>query len=77
MWRNLRISFKLLLGFGLLLVVFIAAVALTWENMVDVRENSDFLATTLVSSMRASGELERSFYEVFLAVRLMQYVETD
>jgi methyl-accepting chemotaxis protein len=77
MWRNLKISFKLLLGFGLLLVVFVIAVTMTWRNMVGVRENSDFLATALVSSMRVSGEMERSFYETFLAVRLMQYSETD
>ncbi|MDR2179088.1 MAG: methyl-accepting chemotaxis protein [Synergistaceae bacterium] len=77
MWRNLKISFKLLLGFGLILVVFAFSVAATWRNMVSVQENSDFLATALVAAMKASVEVERSSYEAFLAVRLVQYTETD
>ncbi|MDR1873997.1 MAG: methyl-accepting chemotaxis protein [Synergistaceae bacterium] len=76
-WRNFRLSFKLLLGFGLLLFVFLIAIAVTWENMSNVREGSEFLNTEVVPALALSSGLERNLYELFLAVRLMQFKEDD
>ena len=77
MWRNLRIRFKLLIGFGLLLVVFLLSVITVWRDVTYVQEISHFLSTALVDSMKASSELERALNETFMAVRLMQFTESE
>ncbi|MDR1378995.1 MAG: methyl-accepting chemotaxis protein [Synergistaceae bacterium] len=75
MWKNFKLSFKLLLGFGLLLVIFVASIVISWSNMAEVREDSDFLSTQIVPVVVMNSELEREAYELFLAVRQMQFLE--
>jgi methyl-accepting chemotaxis protein len=69
MWRNFKISSKLLLGFGLLLLVFVTAVVVTWRSLVVVREGSDELAQTIVAVMQDISTLERDTYELLLVFR--------
>ena len=76
MWKNIRISFKLLLGFGLLLLIFGLSVAVTWRNMSAVRNESDFLAQGVVPAMLRSSELERDAYELFYSMRGLQFRES-
>ncbi|MDR3230875.1 MAG: methyl-accepting chemotaxis protein, partial [Synergistaceae bacterium] len=73
----MKLSFKLLLGFGLLLIVFVVAVVVTWGDMVDVQDGSRSLAEQTVPAMESATALERHTYELLLAARLMQYVESD
>jgi methyl-accepting chemotaxis protein len=77
MWKNFKLSFKLLLGFGLLLAIFVVSVAVTENAMSNVREDSNFLASRVVPVVLMSSELEREAYEFFLAVRLMQFAENE
>ncbi|MDR1979508.1 MAG: methyl-accepting chemotaxis protein [Synergistaceae bacterium] len=77
MWRNLKISSKLLLGFGLLLGIFALTVAAAIHNMQKVEQRSEFLATGAVPSMMLATSLERHAYELFLVVRSARYLETD
>jgi methyl-accepting chemotaxis protein len=77
MWRNFRISFKLLLGFGLLLLVFVAAVVVTWRNVAVVREGSKELAQAIVVVMQETTTLERNLFEYVLAIRQMQSEITE
>lgn len=44
MFRNMRISMKLSLGFGLILLVFIVAVAFSWTRISDVQEDNRLMA---------------------------------
>jgi methyl-accepting chemotaxis protein len=77
MWRNLKIGLKLTLGFGLLTVVFIVAVAVAAYYVSDVEKRSDYLSDKVVPSMMLSTELERAFYELFAAASVMRYEETE
>ncbi|MDR1377801.1 MAG: methyl-accepting chemotaxis protein [Synergistaceae bacterium] len=77
MWRNFKISFKLLLGFGLLLLVFIATVAVTWRNIAAVRQGSEKLARVVVVVMQETTTMERNLYEYLLSVRRAQSEVTE
>ena len=44
MFRNMRISLKLSLGFGLVLLVFVVAVAFSWAKISGVQEDNCFMA---------------------------------
>ena len=44
MFRNMRISLKLSLGFGLVLLVFVVAVAFSWAKISGVQEDNRFMA---------------------------------
>ncbi|MDR2528151.1 MAG: methyl-accepting chemotaxis protein [Synergistaceae bacterium] len=77
MGRNLKISFKLLLGFGVLLLVFIASIALTWRYVSVVMEGTTYLTSGVVPSLELSRQIEVEAYELFLAMRNVQYQETD
>jgi methyl-accepting chemotaxis protein len=77
MWRNLKIGLKLTLGFGFLMVIFIAAVAVGANYVSNVEKSSDYLSDEIVPSMMLSTELERAAYELFAAVTVMRYEETE
>ena len=77
MGRNLKISHKLLLGFGVLLLVFIASIALTWQYVSVVMNGTTFLTGGVVPSLELSRQVEVDAYEVFLSMRAVQYTETD
>ena len=76
MWKNIKIRFKLLLGFGLLLVVFLAAVAVTWSHLNAVRDSEE-LAEAIIAVMREISTLERNANEYLSAFRQMQYAQTE
>ncbi|MDR3331038.1 MAG: methyl-accepting chemotaxis protein [Synergistaceae bacterium] len=75
--RNVKIGKKLLLGFGLLLVVFVASVFLSWRDMRAVLLESDFLATGIAPSMLLNSEIERETRELFSAVDEFKLTEND
>jgi methyl-accepting chemotaxis protein len=75
--RNWKIGVKLSLGFGALLLVFVASGFVTWWYVNAVEEESIFLAERVVPAMQATETLNRQAYELFLTMRDMQYTETD
>jgi hypothetical protein len=77
MWRNLKISCKLLLGFGLMLAAFLVAIAITWDDIDDTRSDSKFLATGVVPAMTETANLERDLYAFSLQVMQMRFEESD
>jgi methyl-accepting chemotaxis protein len=77
MWKNLKISLKLMLGFSLLLLVFLTAVFMTWRDMSKVMDGSEYLSEQVVPSMVVATDLERKLYDYFLAVRLMVLSGTE
>ncbi|MDR2529018.1 MAG: methyl-accepting chemotaxis protein [Synergistaceae bacterium] len=77
MWKDLKIRFKLLLGFGLVLFVFTAAVVITLRDITPVKANSEFLATGVVPSMVLTDALARESYGLLLAARLLEFTESE
>ncbi|GHV37490.1 hypothetical protein FACS1894187_14350 [Synergistales bacterium] len=75
-WKNVRMRNKLLFGFGLLLVVFAAAVGLAWVDIEKAVDSSKFMSNVLVDSIRESSELEREFYEAAQVVQILERKET-
>jgi methyl-accepting chemotaxis protein len=65
------------LGFGLLLLVFVTAVVVTWQNVAVVREGSEELAQARVVVMQATATLERNLYEYLLAIRQALFEHTE
>jgi methyl-accepting chemotaxis protein len=68
---------KLLLGFGVLLVVFIAAVGVTWVKMSELEENSVLLSGGVVPALETGSKIVSNVYELFLSVKDVQYTGTD
>ena len=71
MWKNLKISYKLLSGFGLLLIVFLAAVSITWIYLSNVRSGNVYLSEQVVPAMVMTSDMERHVYDVFMSIRKM------
>ncbi|MDR1579936.1 MAG: methyl-accepting chemotaxis protein, partial [Synergistaceae bacterium] len=77
MWRNMKISTKLLLGFSLVLAVFAAAVLVTWNNLIDLQSNNHYMENAVVPGMRLTSQGEREIYELFLVVDTMKLSESE
>ncbi|MDR2179087.1 MAG: methyl-accepting chemotaxis protein [Synergistaceae bacterium] len=77
MWRNLKLGSKLLLGFGLVLGIFMLATSVTIGHISQAERGSRFLVDGSVPSMTLSESLERHAYELFLAMRMARYIESD
>jgi methyl-accepting chemotaxis protein len=73
----MKISTKLLLGFGLVLVVFSAAVLATWRYLGALQGTSRYMESSVVPAMALSSFGERQVYELFLAVDTMTLAETE
>jgi methyl-accepting chemotaxis protein len=76
-WRNIRITSKLLLGFGLLLFVFVIAVGLTWKDSHETNQNNVFLSDAVVPSVTTAIDYERAVYEVFMIMKDVQSFEKE
>ncbi|MDR1731239.1 MAG: methyl-accepting chemotaxis protein [Synergistaceae bacterium] len=74
--KNLRMTSKLMLGFGIVLVVFTVAVVLTWINLKKLTDGSTFLQDSVVPAMQYMSSINSDAYELFLTVRETQYTET-
>ncbi|MDR1048358.1 MAG: hypothetical protein LBL51_01280, partial [Synergistaceae bacterium] len=77
MWKNFKMSTKLLLTFGLLLTVFAGSVFVTWRTLSGVIDVNTALDEQGVPSMLLGTRFERSAYEVFLAAKDMEHKGTD
>ncbi|MDR1581144.1 MAG: methyl-accepting chemotaxis protein [Synergistaceae bacterium] len=67
---------KLMLGFGLLVTVFLVAIAVTWNQMAKVASESAYLSDAIVRSAQVGTDAEREAYELFLSARDVQYTES-
>jgi methyl-accepting chemotaxis protein len=76
MWRDLKINTKLLLGFGMLLLVFLASVAVTWRYIDVVVHDSDHISESAMPSLSALNELNLDAAAMFMGARSVQYRET-
>ncbi|MCL1875429.1 MAG: methyl-accepting chemotaxis protein [Synergistaceae bacterium] len=77
MWRNLKISKKLFLGFSLILFVFLVSTFMTWYYIKIVEDGSILLSDKIAPVMYQVTELNKDAYDVFLAMRTAQYTENQ
>ena len=73
--RNIKIGSKLVLGFGILLFIFVMAVFFSWVSMNGVKKQSNFLSTEVVPSMLLNSQIERDAYELFIAMDAFKFTE--
>jgi methyl-accepting chemotaxis protein len=73
----MKISTKLLLGFGLVLAVFSVAVLATWRYLGALQGTSRYMESSVVPAMSLSSLGERQVYELFLTVDTMMLTETE
>jgi methyl-accepting chemotaxis protein len=66
-----------MLGFGIVLFIFAAAVCVTWMNMRGLQRESMFLRDNEVPAMLMASEAERAAANLFLTVRETVYVGTQ
>jgi methyl-accepting chemotaxis protein len=68
---------KLLLGFGVVLLVFAAAVFVTWMDLSEVREKSEFLRSKVVPALQIKSGIESAATAVFMTTRETRYTGTE
>lgn len=66
--HNIKIRSKLLMAFGLLLILFGAAVFFSWLSLRRVMAESRALAEGGVAALHFNTQVERDTYEFFMAV---------
>ena len=74
MFRNMKISLKLSLGFGLVLLVFVVAVMISWVQIGRVEEGSRFL-NKVTDAQNLMSELESDIAKARFEVRDYMYSE--
>ena len=75
MGRNLKIRWKLLLGFGLVLFLFVASVLVVWRYIIVVENGSNLLADRVAPVLKLAADYNNRAYDVFLAMNSVQYTE--
>jgi methyl-accepting chemotaxis protein len=75
-WRNIKLSFKLFFGFGILLFVFLAAVVVSWVHLARVGRDGDYVNHTVAPTVEIAARLSNSLSELFESVTLMQDAQT-
>ena len=74
--RNLKISMKLLLGFGLILIVFMVSVFVTWRYLKVVDDGSELLAEKVAPAVDLVSLFNNEVWGVFYSMRGVQYTES-
>ena len=74
MFRSVKLSMKLALGFGLVLVVFVTAVMISWLQIGRVEEGSRFL-NKVTDAQNLMSELESDVAKARFEVRDYMYSE--
>ena len=69
--RNLKIGAKLLLGFGMILMIFVITALLTWRNVAVAEKDNEIMVSEVWPSMELAAALNIGAYELFLAERLL------
>lgn len=76
-WRNLKISKKLILGFGLIVVMFVITVFVMRSYVSVVEDGSVTLSEKVSKMLRLSTNYNIHVNQMFMAMRTVQYKETQ
>ncbi|MDR1732957.1 MAG: methyl-accepting chemotaxis protein [Synergistaceae bacterium] len=77
MLKHLRMAAKLMLGFGLLLLVFAGTIFIVWRDLSNIEKENEYLNARVVPVMQAGALIERSACELFLSIKDVQSTEED
>jgi methyl-accepting chemotaxis protein len=77
MWNNLKISRKLLLGFGFILIVFMISAFITRNYIKASETGSYYLANEVMRALELTTELNGVANNIFLVMRDVQYTENQ
>ena len=75
--KNIKTSIKLLMAFGVLLLLFITAIFSSWLKIDKVDSQSHFLAQIVVPSMLINGNIERNFYEILALMERYRFTQDN
>ena len=73
----MKISKKLLLGFGLIVIIFSIAIFIMRSYLDVVEESSDLLASKISVILKFSTKYNTQVHEVFITLRTIQYKENQ
>jgi len=75
-WRNIKISGKLLLGFGLILCIFIVSILAVRQYVKIVEDGSHTLDERVAPALELVTVFNDDIYKLLLAMRSVQYTES-
>jgi len=75
--KNLSIGKKLLLGFGAVLFIFIAAVFIMWQSLMESSRNIDNINEIVLPTLLLTQSLSEDAYRLFLAEKYFEKYETQ
>jgi methyl-accepting chemotaxis protein len=75
-WRNLRISMKLSLGFGLVLLVFLASILVMWSYVRVVVRGNDTLEMGIAPALERITTFAGHAERLFRSANTVQYTES-
>ncbi|MCL2009028.1 MAG: methyl-accepting chemotaxis protein [Synergistaceae bacterium] len=76
MWRNFKIRTKMLVGFALVLTVFVISVVLAWSYLNGIRADSEYITSKAIPAQGLCININNAVYELFMAMRLFQVDES-
>ncbi len=77
MLKNFRITGKLAMGFGIVLLLFGVAVFLSWTSLSAVQSDIDFLQDVVAGVLKTADGLGTTVNTIFSEVRNMRFTEND
>ena len=75
--KNLKISTKLLLAFGVVLCIFVVSIFVVRRYVKIVDDGSNYLADRIAPSLELMSAYNDNVYEIILALRSVQYTESS
>ncbi len=77
MLKNFRITGKLGIGFGIVLLLFGVAVFLSWTSLSAVQSDIDFLQDVVAGVLKTADQLSSTINTIFSDVRNLRFTESD
>ena len=77
MLKNFRITGKLSIGFGVVLILFGVAVFLSWTSLSAVQSDIDFLQDVVAGVLKTADEMSATVSTIFSEVRNMRFTESE
>ena len=77
MLKNFKITGKLSIGFGIVLLLFGVAVFLSWTSLSAVQSDVDFLQDVVAGVLKTADQLSASITTIRADVRNLRFTESD
>ena len=77
MWRNFKVKTKMIMGFILVLAVFVISVLFISGYIREIKNGSEFITGIAIPANERNSSLSDNIYELFNAVSDLEFLETD